>query len=101
MALPDYLKMQKSIRIRLFQKSLEIARELRRQQQTCYVDFSGGSMKSQMRMANRMKAAHVLIIGEDELARDSYAIKRMKDSRQWEVTLAELGQYLQSGNAQD
>ena len=79
-----------------FKKALSIAREMRRLQQVCYVDFSAGSLKSQMRQANKMEAAHVLIIGEDELARDFYTIKRMDDSRQWEVTLEELSQYLQS-----
>jgi len=79
-----------------FQKSLQIAREIRDRQQTCYVDFSAGSLKSQMRLANRMHAEHVLIIGEDELASDSYTIKRMRDSSQWEVTMEELVQYLQS-----
>jgi histidyl-tRNA synthetase len=82
-----------------FQKSLEIARELRRKKQTCYLDFSGASLKSQMRMANRIDSAHVLIIGDDELARGTYNIKRMDDSSQWEVTLPELVLYLQSFNA--
>jgi len=84
-----------------FRKTLQIAREVRYQQQTCYVDFSAASLKSQMRLANRMDAAHVLIIGEDELARDAYAIKRMDDSTQWEVTIPELIQYLQSRAAQE
>ena len=53
-------------------------------------------MKSQMRMANKINAAHVLIIGEDELERDRYTIKKMEDSSQWEVSLPELAAYLQS-----
>jgi histidyl-tRNA synthetase len=79
-----------------FKKALSIARHLRRQQHSCYLDFSGGSLKSQLRLANKVNAEHVLIIGEDELARDKYSIKRMEDSRQWEVTLSELAGYLQT-----
>ncbi len=79
-----------------FRKAMQIAREMRHLTQACYVDFSAGSLKSQMRLANRMDAAHVLIVGEEELARDSYTLKRMDDSRQWVVSLTELAQYLQS-----
>jgi histidyl-tRNA synthetase len=79
-----------------FRKVLEIARHLRRQGHTCYYDFSQSSLKSQMRLANKLNAEHVLILGENELAREKYAIKRLSDSQQWEVTLSELESYLQS-----
>jgi histidyl-tRNA synthetase len=79
-----------------FRKALEIARELRKRQQICYLDFAGGSMKRQMRLANKMNAAHVLIIGEDELKKERFAIKKMEDSTQWEVSMPELADYLQT-----
>ncbi len=79
-----------------FGKALEIARHLRHQGHNCYLDFSESRLKNQMRIANKMNAEHVLIIGEEELARERYSIKRLKDSHQWEVTLAELDRYLQS-----
>jgi histidyl-tRNA synthetase len=79
-----------------FKKALHIACELRQKHRTCYLDFSGGSLKSQMRLANKIDAAHVLIIGEEELTSDRYTIKKMEDSSQWEVTLSELASYLQS-----
>jgi histidyl-tRNA synthetase len=79
-----------------FIKARAIARELRQQGYNCYLDFAGGSLKSQLRLANKLNAAHVLIIGEDELARESYTIKRLEDSHQWEVTMPELIGYLQS-----
>ena len=49
-----------------------------------------------MRLANKIGARHVLMIGDDELARDRYTIKRMEDSTQWDVSLPELTDYLQS-----
>jgi histidyl-tRNA synthetase len=79
-----------------FKKALEIARELRRQGHSCYLDYSGGTLKSQMRLANRMGSAHVLIIGDNELERSIYSIKRLEDSHQWEITIPEIANYLKS-----
>jgi histidyl-tRNA synthetase len=78
-----------------FKKALEIARMLRYRGHSCYVDFAEGSLKSQMRLANKLRAGHVLIIGDNELARDKYAIKRLRDSQQWEVSVPELIEYLE------
>jgi len=77
-----------------FRKALEIARRLRRRGYSCQLDFEGGSLKRQMRLANKLNAGHVLMLGDNELAREKYSIKRMKDSEQWEVTLPELESYL-------
>jgi histidyl-tRNA synthetase len=52
-----------------FKRALSIARTLRLQLRSCYIEFGGGSLKSQLRLANKLNAQHVLIIGEDELAR--------------------------------
>jgi histidyl-tRNA synthetase len=77
-----------------FNKAVEIARLMRRQGHICYLDFAAGSLKSQMRLANKLMADYVLILGEEELARERYAIKRLKDSEQWDVSLSELAEYL-------
>jgi histidyl-tRNA synthetase len=77
-----------------FKRALEIARILRHNGHSCYVEFSQGSLKSQMRQANKLMAEHVLIIGDSELANDRYAIKCLQESRQWEVTVPELIDYL-------
>jgi histidyl-tRNA synthetase len=81
-----------------FHRALDITRELRRQGWACYMEFSGGSLKSQMRLANRINAHHVLIIGENELSQGRYPVKRLADSQQWEVSLDELISYLKSRN---
>lgn len=75
-------------------KALLIARSLRHKGFACHLEFAGGSLKSQMRLANRVGARTVLFIGEDELARDRYVIKRMEDSTQQEVSLEELEVFL-------
>jgi len=77
-------------------KAMAIARILRGQGSACHLEFDGGSLRSQMRLANKIGARHVLIIGDDELARDRYTIKRMEDSTQWDVSLPELTEYLKS-----
>ena len=79
-----------------FKRTLQIAQELRRQGHSCYLDYSGGTLKSQMRLANKLGAAHVLIIGENELARGIYSIKRLEDSRQQEIAMPEISNYLKS-----
>jgi histidyl-tRNA synthetase len=79
-----------------FKKAVEIARELRHQGYICYLDFSEARLKNQMRLANKLGAEHVLIIGEEELERGRYSIKRLADSQQWEITLPDLSRYLES-----
>jgi histidyl-tRNA synthetase len=79
-----------------FKKALAIARALRKDGFSCYLDFSSGSLKSQLRAANRLNAEHVLIIGENELARDKYSIKRLEDGQQWETSFPDLVSYLQT-----
>ena len=73
-----------------FHKAIEIARLLRRAGHYCHMDFSEGSLKSRMRLANKLGARHVLIIGDNELAREKYAVKRLADSEQWEASFQDV-----------
>jgi histidyl-tRNA synthetase len=84
---------------RAFRQMLAIARSLRRQKKYCYFDFAGGSLKSQMRLANKVHAPYVLIIGDDELAKGKFKLKRLEDSAQWDVTLDELPSLLAASDA--
>ncbi len=79
-----------------FRKALAIARDLRRKGHSCYLEYSAGTLKSQMRLANKLGAAHVLILGDNELARGTCSIKRLQDSRQWEIAIPEISNYLKS-----
>ncbi len=65
-----------------FQKATLLAKTLRRKGVSCALDFETRSLKSAMRLANKLKATHVLILGEHELASGSYPLKRMADSTQ-------------------
>jgi len=51
------------------------------------MDFLGKSLKAQMRRANKLGAARVLIIGEEELAKGSAQLKDMADGSQQEIRL--------------
>ena len=79
-----------------FEEAVRLARDLRRQGITCHLEFAGGSLKSQLRLANKIAARHVLIIGEDELKRNIYQVRRMQDSSQWEIPPSDLVGYLVS-----
>jgi histidyl-tRNA synthetase len=73
-----------------FHRALEVARITRGNGIFCQLEFSDGSLKSQLRQANRIGARTVLIIGEEEMARGSYTLKSMENSTQTEVTIDQL-----------
>jgi histidyl-tRNA synthetase len=77
-------------------RALELARTLRSEGFRCNLDFDGGSLKSQLRLANRLNARHVLIIGEDELAGGRYLLKDLSDSSQRKLEAAEIVRHLRS-----
>ena len=46
------------------------------------MDFSDRSLKSQMKLADKRKAEHVLIFGEDEHRSKSVILRNMKNKQQ-------------------
>lgn len=51
------------------------------------MDYQGRSLKAQFRRADKLGAAHVLIVGEDELARGTAQLRSMADGTQQEIAL--------------
>ena len=49
-------------------------------------DYNEGSIKSQMRKANRSASSFALIIGENEIKSGTYQLKNMKDGKQSNIT---------------
>jgi len=49
-------------------------------------DYDGGSIKSQMRKANRSASSFALIIGENEIKSGTYQLKNMQDGKQSNIT---------------
>jgi histidyl-tRNA synthetase len=57
-------------------------------------DYDRGSLKSQLRKADKLGARHVVILGEDEIASDTAVVRDMETKEQHQVRLGELLQYL-------
>lgn len=53
-------------------------------------DYTGRSLKSQMRRANRLRARTVVIVGDDEIARSEAQLKDMKTGEQRSVRIEDL-----------
>lgn len=66
------------------------AAELRHQGMKVEFDLAGGSMKSQMKKANKSGAKNVLIFGDEELGRGCVTLKDMATSEQKEVALENI-----------
>jgi len=59
------------------------------------VDFSGKSLKSLMKRANKMKAAYVLIVGENELEQGIAVLRDMKTKEQHSLSIDTLIENIQ------
>ncbi len=65
--------------------SFRLASELRARDVWVELDYSGASLKSQLRKAARFRAEYVFILGEDELSKGVVRYKRLSDGRQGEI----------------
>lgn len=54
---------------------------------SCETDFEGRSLKNHMKRANKLKAAHVLMIGDDELEKGVAALRNMTTRDQRDIPL--------------
>ncbi|MDO8494193.1 MAG: histidine--tRNA ligase [Deltaproteobacteria bacterium] len=70
-------------------KALSIIQELRNLEKEVEIGY-GGSLKSQMRRADKLQASHVIILGDQEVERGIAIVKNMKDGTQQEILLGRL-----------
>jgi len=77
-----------------FEQAALLARDLRRRGVKCFLDFEPRSLKSAMRLANRLGAEFVLMLGEAELKSGMYPLKRMSSGEQREVGLGEIYEWI-------
>ncbi|GAH43829.1 unnamed protein product, partial [marine sediment metagenome] len=54
------------------------------------MDYSGGSLKSQMRIANKIGARYTVIVGEEELSKNMVILRNMQTKEQKEVLIDNL-----------
>jgi len=78
------------------EKAFILARELRREGIFAYVDFGGRKLRAQMRLANRLGARFVCVIGEDEIRTGLYSVKRMADGNQTRLEQESISQHVRS-----
>ena len=67
-----------------------LARRLRARGKRIYLDFDGRSLKSQMRLADKLKAKGVLIIGDEELKSGTLVLRDMATKEQRNVREEDL-----------
>ncbi|MBE6774020.1 MAG: histidine--tRNA ligase [Ruminococcaceae bacterium] len=71
-------------------KAVELARELRLDGSSVLYDLGGRSMKAQMKLANKLGAQTVIVLGEDEIKNDEATIKDMASGATESIRLSEL-----------
>ncbi|NLN74874.1 MAG: histidine--tRNA ligase [Armatimonadetes bacterium] len=60
------------------------------------MDYTGRSLKAQMKVANKLGARFVVIIGDDEIAGDTVTLRDMSSSEQKSLPTSELVEYIKS-----
>jgi len=70
------------------EKAFILLNQLHREGISAIMDYSGSSLKSQMRRADRLEARHVLILGVDEMAKGVVTLRDMKNKTQIEIPLS-------------
>ncbi|MEN1969297.1 histidine--tRNA ligase [Lentibacillus sp. N15] len=72
-------------------RAVSLVFELRKQGIQVDQDYQGRKMKAQLKTADRLHAKFVLILGEEELAKQVITIRSMQTGEQREVALSGLG----------
>ena len=78
-----------------FRHAFLLLNELRAAGLEADIDYKMGSLKSQMRTADKYGARFVVIIGEDELKKDVLILKNMKTAQQQELSLKDTKKLIQ------
>jgi len=70
--------------------AIELSEEIRKRGKSCEVAYQPTSIRSAMRTANKLDAAKVIIIGEDEIKKDSLSLKDMISGEQLTISKIEF-----------
>jgi histidyl-tRNA synthetase len=71
-------------------ESLVIASRLREKGIWVEIGYTGHSLRSQLRRADRLSARYVLIMGDDEIKSSKLKWKRLSDGRQGEIPISKV-----------
>ncbi|MGG3924325.1 His/Gly/Thr/Pro-type tRNA ligase C-terminal domain-containing protein, partial [Geobacillus thermodenitrificans] len=75
-------------------ETVRLVYELRRAGLRVEQDYLGRKMKAQLKAADRLGASFVAIIGDEELEKQTAAVKHMASGEQTDVPLGELASFL-------
>lgn len=70
--------------------AFRLLQEIRNASLSADMDYSGGSLKSQMRIANKIGARYTVIVGEEELSKNMVILRNMQTKEQKEVKIDNL-----------
>jgi len=73
-------------------EAFKLANRLREEGVKCEINHMGRAVKAQMKYANKIGAAFTTILGDDELQNKTIRLKRMSDGEQFEVSLDNIKQ---------
>jgi len=71
-------------------KAFRLLQKIRNSGLSADMDYSGGSLKSQMRIANKMGAKYTVIVGEEELSKNMVILRNMQTKQQKEIRIDNL-----------
>ena len=73
-------------------EGFKLLNSLRQQGLSAAMDFTGRSMKAQMKQANKLGAKYSVILGEDEIAEGVVMLRSMEDSSQAKVPMNQVAE---------
>ncbi len=74
--------------------------DLQRRGVQAEMEYTGKSLKAQLRRADKLQARYVVILGEDELAKDMVQLRNMDQSSQSEVPFSRFAENFQAEHAE-
>lgn len=81
-----------------FKEGFKLLSRLRKNGLAVSMDFSGKSMKSQMRAADKSRARFVVILGDNELKEKSFVLKDMKNGEQKTLSIERVADFSKGKN---
>ncbi|MCE5198045.1 MAG: histidine--tRNA ligase [Armatimonadota bacterium] len=78
------------------QAAIKLLANLRRQGIAADMDYTGRSLKAQMKLVDKIGAKYAAIIGEDEINTQTASLRNMKTSEQKTIPWSELAEVLRS-----
>ncbi len=78
--------------------SFEIMNLVRKNGHSLYTNFRGRSLKSHMRLANKLNVKYVVIIGENEVKKGCALLKNMENGSQREINISDFENFLVNYN---